>query len=63
MFVLSFFVPFSGLAIRQSLPARHNPDLKKKKGPVADNKKKKQLVIRKPTEVVPRVDLEPGMSC
>lgn len=56
--MLSFFVRSSGLSIRQSLPARHNPSLKKKKGPVVDNKKKKQLVIRKPTEVVPPVDPE-----
>ena len=55
---LSFFVRSSGLAIRQSLPARHNPSLKKKKGQIVDNKKRKQLVIRKPTEVVPPIDPE-----
>ena len=51
-----------GLNVRQSLPARHNPSMKKKKGPVADNWKKKQLVIRKPTEVVHSVDPEPLLN-
>lgn len=56
--MLSFFVRSSGLAIRQSLPARHNPSLKRKKGPAQDSKKKKQPIFRKPTEVVPPVDPE-----
>ena len=56
--MLSVFVRSSGLAIRQSLPARHNPSLKRKKGPAVDNKKKRQPVIRKPTEVIPPVDPE-----
>ena len=43
-------------------PARHNPSMKKKKGPVADNWKKEQLVIRKPTEVVHPVDPEPLLN-
>ena len=56
--LFSFFVRSSGLAVRQSLPARHNPSLKRKKGPLVDKKKKKQLIIRKPTEVVPPIDPE-----
>ena len=56
--MFSFFVRSSGLVIRQSLPGRHNPSLKKKKGPTVVNKKKNQPVFRKPTEVVPPVDSE-----
>lgn len=56
--MFSFFVRSSGLVIRQSLPGRHNPSLKKKKGPTVVNKKKSQPVFRKPTEVVPPVDSE-----
>ncbi|XP_015761163.1 PREDICTED: 39S ribosomal protein L40, mitochondrial-like [Acropora digitifera] len=56
--MLSFFVRSSALTIRQSLPARHNPGLKRKKGPIVDKKKKKQVFIRKPTEIVPPIDPE-----
>lgn len=57
--LFSFFVRSSGLAIRQALPARHNPSLKRKKGPVVDKKKKKTPLfnIRK-TEIVPPIDPE-----
>lgn len=51
--VQSFFVRSTGLAIRQPLPTRNNPNLKNKKGPVAANNKRNQLVIRKTIEVVP----------
>ena len=55
--MLSFFVRSSGLAIRQALPARHNPGLKKKKGPVVRKKKTPSFNIRK-TEIVPPIDPE-----
>ena len=45
--MLSVFVRSSGLSIRQSLPARHNPSLKRKKN-LAANKKKKTPVISSP---------------
>lgn len=56
--MLSVFVRSSGLSIRQSLPARHNPSLKRKKN-LAVNKKKKTLSfnVRK-TEIVPPIDPE-----
>ena len=56
----SFFTRSSLLSIRQALPGRHNPSLKRKKGASIDPKKKKseRVVIRKPTEIVPPIDPE-----
>ena len=55
----SFFAPSSVLSIRQAIPARHNPSLKKKSKPAKDQKKKKVIkLIRKPSEVVPPTDPE-----
>ena len=56
--MLSFFVRSNGLAIRQSLPARHNPGLKRKKGPIVDRKKKTPVFNIRKTEIVPPIDPE-----
>lgn len=56
---LSFFARSSALSLRQAIPARHNPSLKKKSKPAKDQKKKKAVkLIRKPTEIVPPTDPE-----
>ncbi|XP_022786270.1 39S ribosomal protein L40, mitochondrial-like [Stylophora pistillata] len=57
--LMSFFVRSSGLSIRQTIPARHNPGLKRKKGPVVQKKKRQTISnIRKTAEVVPPIDPE-----
>ena len=56
---LSFFARSSVLSIRQALPGRHNPSLKKKTKPGKDQKKKRVAkLVRKPTEIVPPTDPE-----
>ena len=60
--MLSFFVRSSGLSIRQSLPARHNPGLKKKKGQLAKKKNASLLNIRKTAEIVPPIDPESTLN-
>lgn len=56
--MLSFFVRSSGLSIRQTLPARHNPSLKRKKGPLVKKKRQSLTNIRKTAEIVPPIDPE-----
>ncbi|XP_020625730.1 39S ribosomal protein L40, mitochondrial-like [Orbicella faveolata] len=56
--MLSVFVRFSGLSIRQSLPARHNPSLKRKKNLAVKKKKKTPSFNVRKTEIVPPIDPE-----
>ena len=57
--MMSFFVRSSGLSIRQTLPARHNPSLKRKNKPLVRRKKRPTLSsLRKTAEVVPPIDPE-----
>lgn len=57
--VMSFFARSSGLSIRQTLPARHNPGLKRKNKPLVRRKKRPTLSsLRKTAEVVPPIDPE-----
>jgi large subunit ribosomal protein L40 len=56
---LSLFNRSTALSVKQAIPLRHAPNVKKKSKQLKDVKKKKQkIVIRKPTEIVPPTDPE-----
>jgi len=58
---LSLFSRTTVLSVRQSIPLRHAPNVKKKSKQskdLAKKKKKPVIIIRKPSEIVPPVDPE-----
>lgn len=57
---MSLFSRTTALSVRQSIPLRHAPNVKKKskQGKDLKNKKKSLIVIRKPSEIVPPTDPE-----